>query len=469
MMVMPVRVAVCVPVGVRPTYQFWASLRELKGAATSVMTNPIVLSVHGLPVDVARQQLTAQALADKAVTHLLFIDDDMQFPPDALERLLAHDKPIVGGLCHARRPPWNPMLAKRAGPLYGFEYDHPSTGLVEVDATGAAFLLVKREVFETMFASWWKPRGTLTEDFSFCVGAKEAGYSIFVDVGLDIGHVAEVVVDRKVARQLQSWRGQGEGAPLPAPSNWRAKASAFVGAAPRASIIIPTYNQKPELLKAAIASASAQSVPVEIIVVDDGSEPPVQVPPGVKLVRHERNQGISAALNSGITTMTTEWFCWLSSDDTLSPTKVDTQLTELLKVGAKAGFHDYDVPVSSLRGSRLPPQWRNLEEQHAQLVRGCCINGSTVMVHRSVFNDVGMFDLAFKFGQDWEMWCRIGEKYLWHATSQVLGSRHEGGNLTQLIAAECSASPRRKQRDDEDARIRARYAVRRCKHCNEPL
>lgn len=469
-MAMPVRVAVCVPVGVRPTYQFWASLRELKGAATSVMTNPIVFSVHGKPVDVARQQLTAQALADKAVTHLLFIDDDMQFPPDALERLLAHDVPIVGGLCHARRPPWNPMLAKRAGPLYGFEYDHPSTGLVEVDATGAAFLLVKREVFETMFASWWKPRGTLTEDFSFCVGAKEAGYSIFVDVGLDIGHVAEVVVDRKVAAQL---RGEGSAAaPLPAPSNWRAKASAFVGDAPRASIIIPTYNQKPELLAAAISSARTQSVPVEVIVVDDGSEPPpypATVIEGVRIVRHERNQGISAALNTGITLMTTEWFCWLSSDDKLSPTKVDTQLADLLKVGAKCGFHDYDVPSSPLRGTRLPPQWRNLEEQHAQLTRGCCINGSTVMVHRSVFNDVGMFDLNFKFGQDWEMWCRIGEKYLWHPTQRVLGTRHEGGNLTQLIAAEPTDSPRRKQRDEEDARIRDRYTVRRCKHCNEPL
>lgn len=164
------------------------------------------------PVEAARNILTEGALRDfPELTHLLFIDDDMVFEPDAFDRLLERDLPIVGGLCHNRRPPYMPILMRhpvRDDPSSGFEfmYDYEA-GLVEVDATGCAFLLVKREVFEEIAKTGESPftqRG-LGEDVSFCTRAKEQGYKIFVDTTVEIGHVGEVIVTPDFARRTRDF------------------------------------------------------------------------------------------------------------------------------------------------------------------------------------------------------------------------------------------------------------------------
>lgn len=160
------------------------------------------------PVEAARNMLTAGALRDiPDLTHLLFIDDDMVFNDDAFERLLSHDLPIVGGLCHNRRPPYMPILMREYNGGYTFVYDYDreidENGLIEVDATGAAFLLVKREVFEKIAATGEDPfaiRGP-GEDISFCLRAKEQGYKIYVDTTVEIGHVGEVTVTNDFARR----------------------------------------------------------------------------------------------------------------------------------------------------------------------------------------------------------------------------------------------------------------------------
>lgn len=161
------------------------------------------------PVDAARNILTAGALRDvPGLTHLLFIDDDMIFEPDAFERLLAHDLPIVGGLCHNRRPPYMPILMREYDGGYAFVYDYDreidARGLIEVDATGAAFLLVQKEVFERIATELKEDPFAIRgpgEDISFCLRAKELGYKIFVDTTVEIGHVGEVVVGSDFARR----------------------------------------------------------------------------------------------------------------------------------------------------------------------------------------------------------------------------------------------------------------------------
>lgn len=157
------------------------------------------------PVEAARNILTEGALKDiPGLTHLLFIDDDMIFEPGAFDRLLAHDLPIVGGLCHNRRPPYMPILMRSCGDGYAFMYDYDrevdSRGLVEVDATGCAFLLVKREVFEKIGEKPFTQEG-YGEDVAFCRKAKAAGYTIHVDPTVEIGHVGEVVVNSDFARR----------------------------------------------------------------------------------------------------------------------------------------------------------------------------------------------------------------------------------------------------------------------------
>src|SRR4051794_31221399 len=85
----------------------------------------------------------------------------------------------------------------------------------------------------------------------------------------------------------------------------------------RLSVIIPVYNRQ-ALAERAIRSALAQSIEgMEIVVVDDGSQPPFLLPddikasPHVSLVRHDSNRGPAAARNSGIANARGEWIALL--------------------------------------------------------------------------------------------------------------------------------------------------------------
>lgn len=226
---------------------------------------------------------------------------------------------------------------------------------------------------------------------------------------------------------------------------------------PEVSIIIPTYNQRPEWLAAAARSADEQTLRCEVVVVDDGSERLVSTG-FTPVTRHETNLGISAALNTGIQAARGEWICWLPSDDLFMPDKVEVQLADMKSSGFKVGFHGWysfrDDPTKPT-GQSVGWNWSSHKKQLQQMASGCAINGLTVMIHRSVFEDVGLFDTSFKYGQDWEMWCRITQKYEWRCTPYFLALRRDSGeNLTARIAQD---EAMRSVRDAEDKRIKEMY------------
>lgn len=465
-------VAICTPIYDSLEPAFWRSHRQLhKPSSVDVVFQggiTHILDTEGLLVEDARRVMTKGALAaegDVRVSHILMIDADMTFPPDALKQLLDHDVPIVGGLCFNRRSPYQPILcryhpaSKEFGEQrYGFCYHYPPAALFEVDATGAAFLLVKREVFDAISLAegpekWWERVEGLSEDFSFCLRAKRAGYKIHVDTGLKIGHIAKVVVDEAFARKNRPYEWEA----------WNPDAYAAAPGQPLASVVIPTYNQNPRFLKAAVLSAAGQTVPVEVIIVDDGSTPAVPEtdwPANVRVMRHSTNRGIAAALNTGILAMTTDWFAWLSSDDLFDPRKLQLQLAACVQARMKAsytrwqsiGAKDGDFASVAAYGA-----WKTIAEQMNYLAQVCAVNGSTVLLHKDVFDEIGLFDPSYTYGQDWDMWARVGEKFFWYGIDEVLTTRREHGNLTAAIAAEPDDGPRRQLRDWEDAEIRGRF------------
>jgi glycosyltransferase involved in cell wall biosynthesis len=480
-----VHVAICTPIGRRaPT----ATARSFRYLQKNGLGATHTIDVEGLPIDVARNTLTQEALKDASITHIMWIDDDMVFPPDSLFRLLAHDKDIVGGLCFDRRHPYKPVIAREYDKSFGFDpgtlgwlFDYPPDELIEVDATGGAFLLIKREVFEDIrdgevwpegkYSNWWTPLPELgsSEDLSFMVRARKAGYKIHVDTGLKIGHVAETIVDEDFAKrnrifEYAQWSDRTGDSPL-----IDAKGS-FDDSVPVATIVIPTYNTPIELLRAAILSALYQTVPVEVIVVDDGSEPPVkerlwsdnyqiEKRAHLKFIAQDANEGISAALNTGIKASTTEWICWLSADDYFEPQKVEFQLSALLNARRLCSYTGYNLKLDN-RNSIVHvglAAWSDRQQQSRILANYCAINGSTTMIHRSIFDDVGFYDTAYRYSQDWEMWNRIGLRYDWFAMPDKLTTRREFGNLTSVLSKLESRDPRALRKMAEDAQIRKTY------------
>ena len=161
---------------------------------------------------------------------LLMIDTDMVFELEDIYTLRDSadpvDRPIVGGLCFAGHP-W---ATKIRPTIMTFTFDeegnrrsvetvldYPKNSIVECDATGAAFLLVHRSVFEAMSDPYpggfgTRPDGTknpypwfvegmtladgvaLGEDTAFCARARALGLPVCIHTGVEIGHVKPVIL-----------------------------------------------------------------------------------------------------------------------------------------------------------------------------------------------------------------------------------------------------------------------------------
>jgi glycosyltransferase involved in cell wall biosynthesis len=86
----------------------------------------------------------------------------------------------------------------------------------------------------------------------------------------------------------------------------------------RVTVVIPAWSTYagPELVEA-VASVRRQSVPAEVIVVDNASEVPLPPLDGVALVRLARRQSTGAARNAGLAGVRTPYVVFLDADDLL--------------------------------------------------------------------------------------------------------------------------------------------------------
>ena len=114
---------------------------------------------HALIHD-AREIMAEEMLRD-GLDWILMMDSDMIVPANTVQRLLAHNKPIVGTVAFKRYPPHQPCVYDRFrvdGDRIELRYmrDWPK-GLIEVEGVGAACLLIRRKVFEQVPRPWFFP------------------------------------------------------------------------------------------------------------------------------------------------------------------------------------------------------------------------------------------------------------------------------------------------------------------------
>jgi len=152
-----------------------------------------VTNIKGTLIDSARNMIVEQALTH-GCSHLLFVDSDMVFKEDALLRLLARDKDIVGATYCTRRAPFL-MVHHNLSELDPRSLLEP-IGLYRVAALPCGFLLVKMRVFTelgTLFPFVTDCREELGEDVYFCRLARAAGFDIWLDVDLskDVRHCGQ--------------------------------------------------------------------------------------------------------------------------------------------------------------------------------------------------------------------------------------------------------------------------------------
>ena len=177
------------------------------------------------------------------------------------------------------------------------------------------------------------------------------------------------------------------------------------------TVVIPAFNAPWEEVNRSATSAMVAGA-TEIVVVDDGSSPPLKPVKHVRNLRLDRNRGISAALNHGISNSTGAWVCWLSAGDTMDRRKIRMQLHHTTGL---ASFHDY---VRESTGETVRP----IEDWAGRIYSDNQFSGSTIMVSREVLCTMGGFDESLRWCQDWDMAVRIQSTVGWQYIDKVLGT-----------------------------------------------
>lgn len=160
----------------------------------------MITTVHGQSPAKSRNIIIEQAIEHKC-THVLFVDDDMAYPPDMLIKLLAHNKDVVTGLYLMRSFPHFPVAFDEAfeSGLNKFMYLTPEIeGLVEITNCGLGCVLIKTNVFESMEKPWVRlgeiEKDGWCDDVGFFNRVRQAGFKIYCDTDMRVGHMNAMVL-----------------------------------------------------------------------------------------------------------------------------------------------------------------------------------------------------------------------------------------------------------------------------------
>jgi glycosyltransferase involved in cell wall biosynthesis len=189
---------------------------------------------------------------------------------------------------------------------------------------------------------------------------------------------------------------------------------ARTGALPRVTVVIPCYNRT-AWIPAALSSVLAQTEPdLEVVVVDDGSRPPVDAwCPGDVRVRWVRqpNRGAAAARNRGVAHAQSDYVAFLDSDDRFLPEKLERQLA-LMDANP-------EVLLSHTSYARIDPEGHRLatidsgrfgEGVYPDIYAGCPISTSTVVIRRAAIAQGPWFDETAHVAEDILLWARLAKR-----------------------------------------------------------
>ena len=189
---------------------------------------------------------------------------------------------------------------------------------------------------------------------------------------------------------------------------------------PDVSVCIPTYNHEKYIRECLTSILDQDYKKLEVVITDDCSTDQTveEVRPflsdSVRLFKHDGNYGPSVAANNSIRNSEGEFVCYFNSDDAFLPSKVSKQrrvFDEHPEVAAVFSFVEYmdedgnTIPGPGQRwskGNRSRESWLRLF-----LFEGNFLSAPTVMIRRSVLEEVGLFDHRLIQVQDFDLWIRL--------------------------------------------------------------
>ena len=180
-------------------------------------------------------------------------------------------------------------------------------------------------------------------------------------------------------------------------------------------MVVPTRNRAAMLEQALRSVAVQRELDLEAVVVDDGStDATAAVVSGggdsrLRLVRHERPRGVSAARNRGIAEARGRWVAFLDDDDLWAPGKLASQLEAAERddrAWAVGGAVCVDDGLRVLAGE--PPLTPERIVADLDRYNSVPAGASNVLVRTALLARTGGFDPRLRHMADWDLWIRLG-------------------------------------------------------------
>jgi len=206
---------------------------------------------------------------------------------------------------------------------------------------------------------------------------------------------------------------------------------------PSVSVIIPTFNRAKKVVRAISSVLYQTFLDYEIIVVDDGSTDETktvisQLASHITYVTNIHNLGVSASRNIGIRKSRSQLIAFLDSDDYWLPEKLAVQVDFFERYPDALICQTEEIWIR--KGRRVNPKKYHLKPTgniFGPSLRRCFISPSAVMLKRSLFDEIGMFDEGLPACEDYDMWLRITCRHPVYLIKQYHVVK-EGGNTDQL-------------------------------------
>ena len=200
---------------------------------------------------------------------------------------------------------------------------------------------------------------------------------------------------------------------------------------PLVSVIIPAYNAERFVARTLESVLSQTYKNIEVLVVNDGStDRTVEIVESFARkdsrirILHQPNLGAPAARNCGIRSAKGEYIAPLDADDIWHKEKIEAQVECFLRSSPSVGLvYSWSMIIDEKDNPLTGIAHEHGGNVLAELIYSNFVgNGSSPMIRRSCFQEVGDFNLHLQGGQDWDMYMRFAERYQF----QVIPKYHVG-------------------------------------------
>jgi len=212
----------------------------------------------------------------------------------------------------------------------------------------------------------------------------------------------------------------------------------------RIAVLIPVYNDQ-DGLERTLASLQQNGETADVIVVDDGSEPPVSPRPNTHLLRLPENMGITKALNHGLNAIMASGYDYvarLDAGDISLPGRFEAQAAFLDQNAdhAVVGCHVLHVTEEGMPlFVNQPPSDHAHLSQYMRRRNG--YDHPSVMIRVACLKETGIYNEIYSGSEDYELWRRLlrrGYKFANLPTVYL----HKEVTPTQITARRFRSGPR---------------------------